>query len=141
MLELHSDKPKVVHLSNESLKFLIFVIGSIDYSKYRKKYVRLMKKGSRRHVQARLSMGVDITDLFKELKDKGYSYISNQLDIHKGKGMGAIQKMDIYDIIRFYNSVFRVICSYFGFAFNIFSLIKIWWVFVQISSLNFGLKT
>jgi group II intron reverse transcriptase/maturase len=125
-LELHPEKTKVVHLSSESLKYLGVVIGPTESSKDRP--VRLTKLGTRRRVQARLSMRVDITDMFRQLKTKGFCFFSHPLGIHKGQAMGAIQNLDIVDIIRYYNSVFRGIWNYFGFANNSSYLAKVWWV-------------
>jgi hypothetical protein len=125
-LELHPDKTKVVHLSSESFKYLGVVIGPIECSGDRT--VRPTKLSTRKRVQSILSMRVDIPDMFRRFKAKGFCYYNSPLGRHKGTAMGAIQNLDIVDIIRFYNYVFRGIWNYFGFVDNSSNLVKIWWV-------------
>jgi len=125
-LELHPDKTKVVRLRSESFKYLGVVVGPIESAADRT--VRPTRLGTKKRVQMRLSMRVDILDMFRRLKAKGFCYYSRPLNIHKGTAMGAIQNLDIADIIGFYNYVFRGIWNYFGFVDNSSSLAKVWWV-------------
>jgi len=130
-LELHPDKTSVVRLRSESFKFLGVIIGPTESSD--KRTVRPAGDGTsaRKRVQARLSMRIDILDMFRRLKAKGFCYFSRSLNIHKGQALGAIQNLDIVDIIRYYNSVFRGIWNYFSFVDNCASLVKVWWVLCE----------
>ncbi len=125
-LELHPEKTSVINLRRQSFKFLGVVIGPTESAADRT--VRPTKDGTRKRMQARLSMRMDILDMLRRLKAKGFCYFSRPLDKGKGQAMGAVQNLDITDIIRFYNSVFRGIWNYFSFVDNSSNLAKVWWV-------------
>ena len=87
--------------------------------------VRLYSAGKRNRVTPRLKMTCDLEALFKRLKDRGFVKLSRPKQMHVGVAYGRMQNLDVPDIIRYYNSVFRGLWNYFSFVDNSSSLNKV----------------
>ena len=124
-LELHPDNTHIRHFATESVKFLGVYIGPLSAPQNRTS--TLYSFGQRRRVTSRLAMRVNLVELYKRLKDRGFVYYNQNLRLHKGKALGGLQNLDVTDIITFYNSVFRGIWKFYSFVDNSYSFAKVWW--------------
>jgi group II intron reverse transcriptase/maturase len=126
-LELHPDKTFIRNAKRESTRFLGITIGPNNPGRP----IRLYKPGRLGNSQAgkgrvtpRIPMRVDLPLLFKRLKDRGFVKFNHNM--HVGIRLGRVHNMDIADIIRYYNAVFRGIWNYYSFTDNCSSLNKVW---------------
>lgn len=101
--ELHPDKTKIVHFSEESTKFLGIKVGPISSSRP----VVLYSTGERRPVTPRLHMTCDLPALYRKLKERGFVKFSRGLNKYVGIPYGRMQNLSVGEIIRYFNSVFR----------------------------------
>ena len=126
-LELHPDKTHIRHFATEPVKFIGVYIGPLSAPQNRTS--TLYSIGQRRRVTSRLAMRVNLVELYKRLKDRGFVYYNQNLRLHKGKALGGLQNLDVTDIITFYNSVFRGFWNYYSFVDNSSSssFAKLWW--------------
>ena len=122
LLSLHPDKTHIRRFSGESTKFLGITVGPLSLHSLP---VRLYSAGKRNRVTPRLKMTCDLEALFKRLKDRGFVKLSRPKQMHVGVAYGRMQNLDVPDIIRYYNSVFRGLWNYFSFVDNSSSLNKV----------------
>lgn len=112
-LVLHAKK--IRHMSSEGVQFLGVRIGP---SQLDDRPVRLYSspkgQGVKRRIVPRLPLVCDIIPLFKKLKERGFVKYSRSLNRHVGIAYGRMQNLDMVDIIRFFNSVFKGIWNYYS---------------------------
>lgn len=124
-LSLNPSKTHIHQFSSTSIKFLGINIGPLKLDDLP---VRRYSTGKRHRVTPRLRMSVDIVELLKRLKTRGFAKFSRPKNIYVGVRYGRMQNLDVIDIIRYFNSVFRGIWNYFSFVDNSPALNKVWWV-------------
>lgn len=72
-------------------------------------------------------MNFNTNKQFKNLRDRGFVKFCGQKQIYVGIAYSRMQNLDIADIIRYFNSVFRGLWNYFCFVDNSSTLSNVWW--------------
>lgn len=134
-MSLHPEKTFIRHFASEGVSFLGIRVGPLDKSE---RPVALYSDGRRKRIVPRLPMTVDLVKLFHRLKNRGFVKFSRPHNRYVGIRYSRIQNLDIPDIIRYFNSVFRGIWNYYSFTDNSSALNHIWWALEQ--SLAFTLS-
>jgi hypothetical protein len=124
-LELHPEKTFIRHFSSEGVFFLGVKVGPT----IQKNNPIVLKKrvGQKSRVPARLPITLDLPKMFSKLKDRGFVKFDPNLNCYNGIPCSRVQNLDIRDIIKYYNRVFRGIWSYYRFVDNPKRLSQLWW--------------
>jgi hypothetical protein len=101
-LMLHPDKTNIKHFASESTTFLGIQIGPLCTSE---NPVKLYSTGKKRRITPRLPITVDTKRILKRLKSRGLVKFDGNK--YKGIAYSRMQNLDIPDIIKYFNSVFR----------------------------------
>jgi hypothetical protein len=123
-LTLHPDKTFIRHFRSEGTHFLGIDIGPLYTGE---KPVTLHNHGKKYRITPRLPMKLNIKKLFKRLFDRGFVKWDRNKQIYVGIAYSRLQNLDIADIIRYYNSVFRGLWNYYCFVDNRSNLHNVWW--------------
>lgn len=123
-LTLHPMKTFIRHFASEGIFYLGVRIGPISLTD---RPVRLYSTGARQRTTPRLPMTLDVEALFKRMKDRGFVKFRPSDNRHVGIGYSRMQNLDINDIIRYYNAVFRGFWNYYSFVDNSSALNHVWW--------------
>ena len=134
-MSLHPEKTFIRHFATEGTLFLGIRVGPLDTSE---RPVALYSDGHKKRIVPRLPMTVDLVNLFRRLKNRGFVKFSRPHNRYVGVRYSRMQNLDIPDIIRYFNSVFRGIWNYYSFTDNSSGLKHVWWALEQ--SLAFTLS-
>lgn len=136
-LTLHPKKTFIRHFTSESISFLGVRIGPINLND---RPVRLYSTGVRQRTTPRLPMTLDVKALFKRMKDRGFVKFRPADNRYVGIRYSRIQNLDINDIIRYYNAVFRGIWNYYSFVDNSSALNHVWWALQESLAYTISIK-
>lgn len=134
-LQMSPKKTFIRHFATEGTLFLGIRVGPLDTSE---RPVALYSDGHKKRIVPRLPMTVDLVNLFRRLKNRGFVKFSRPHNRYVGVRYSRMQNLDIPDIIRYFNSVFKGIWNYYSFTDNSSALNHIWWALEQ--SLAFTLS-
>ena len=127
-LELHPDKTFIRHFTTESVIFLGVKVGP---NLHRDRPVVLYCHGRRQRITPRLPLTLDVPKLYRKLKERGFVNFSPVKNMYVGIRYTRLQNLDIPDIIRYFNTVFRGLWNYYSFVDNRSALNHVWWSFQE----------